>query len=115
MSGKIDTHFHIVPPEYAALLCEKNIYPGGIDVPKWSRDSALQVMDKNDIETPILSLSTPGVLIDTDPAKNRRYAKQFNEYTADIVRSDPKRFGFFATLTLPDVEGSIGSAQLYLR
>lgn len=106
IAHKIDTHFHIIPPYYAELLHKKGIQPGGITVPKWSKEDALALMDKNGIEAAILSLSTPGVHFGDD-AEARVQAKRVNEYTAEIVRSEPTRFGFFATLTLPDVEGSL--------
>ena len=34
-------------------------------------------------------------------------ARDVNEYAAAVVRDHPGRFGFFATLTLPDIEGSV--------
>ncbi len=34
-------------------------------------------------------------------------ARRLNEYAADLVSDNPGRFGFFASLTLPDVEGAL--------
>jgi hypothetical protein len=42
-----------------------------------------------------------------DDAAARNPARQVNEYLADIKRDRPDRFGAFATLPLPDVEGSL--------
>ena len=106
---RIDTHQHIVPPGYARWIHEKGIRPGGLDLPSWSERSALKFMDRHDVETGILSLSTPGVYFG-DAAEARRRAREVNEYSAEVVASRPERFGFFATLTLPDVQGALAEA-----
>ena len=107
---RIDTHHHIVPPRYAALLRERGLLPGGIDVPTWSPAKALQIMDKSRVQTAILSVSTPGVWFG-DPTESRRWAREVNEYTAEVMADHPDRFGFFATLTLPDVGGAVAEAE----
>ena len=103
---RIDTHFHVVPPEYAAWLERKGIAAGGLALPEWTRDRALETMDRFSIETAILSVSTPGVHLGDD-AEARTWARVVNEFAADVARNDPERFGFFATLCLPDLDGSL--------
>jgi len=104
--GRIDTHHHIVPPSFAAWLRKKGIEAGGLPIPQWSADSAIALMDKYRIQTAIMSISTPGVhLGDDDEAREK--AREMNEYAADAVRKHPDQLGFFATLTLPDVKGSL--------
>ena len=110
---RIDTHQHIVPPGYARWMLEKGIRPGGIGLPSWSERSALKFMDRHDVQTGILSLSTPGVYFG-DAAEARRRAREINEYSAEVVAARPERFGFFATLTLPDVQGALAEAQYAL-
>jgi predicted TIM-barrel fold metal-dependent hydrolase len=104
--GRIDTHQHIVPASYAAWLRRKGLAAGGLPIPEWSADSAIALMDKYGIRTAIVSVSTPGVNLGDD-AEAREKAREVNEYAAEAVREHPGRFGFFATLTLPDVEGSL--------
>jgi predicted TIM-barrel fold metal-dependent hydrolase len=70
-------------------------------------------MDSHGVRTGILSLSTPGVFCGDAPLA-RRWAREINEYTAQLVARRPERFGFFATLTMPDVEGSIAEAEYAL-
>lgn len=109
-AGRIDVHHHFVPPQYRDLLHERGLRPGGVDVPDWSPESSLRVMRRNGIATSVLSLSTPGVWFGQD-REARKLAREVNEYAAAVVSDHPGRFGFFATLTLPDVAGAIAEAE----
>jgi 6-methylsalicylate decarboxylase len=111
--NRIDVHQHVLPPRYADWLRDNGIRPGGIDLPEWSPAAALKFMDGHVIATGVLSVSTPRVHLGND-TQARKWARDVNEYTADLVRADPDRFGLFATLTLPDVEGAIAEAEYAL-
>ncbi|MEH2461588.1 amidohydrolase family protein [Nostoc sp.] len=111
--ARIDVHQHIVPPAYANWLTEKGIDAGGLPIPQWSVEAALKMMDEQGIATGIVSVSTPGVHLGND-AEARSKAREVNEFVAQVVRDRPDRFGFFATLTLPDVEGAIAEAAYAL-
>jgi predicted TIM-barrel fold metal-dependent hydrolase len=63
-------------------------------------------MNDAGIDFAVLSLSTPGVHIG-DSAKARALARRCNEFSAELVRSQPNRFGGFACLPLPDVDASL--------
>jgi predicted TIM-barrel fold metal-dependent hydrolase len=103
---RIDTHHHVVPPAYAAWLRSRGLAAGGLPIPDWSPDAALALMDKYGVRTALLSVSTPGVHLGDDAAA-RKWAREVNEYAAAVVKARADRFGFFATLCLPDVEGSL--------
>jgi len=108
---RIDVHQHVLPPTYSAWLRSHGLSDaGGRDLPGWSVEEALQLMGDHDIATGILSVSTPGVHLDpgktVDPAA-RSMAREVNEFAAKVVGDYPGRFGFFATLTLPDVDGAL--------
>jgi 6-methylsalicylate decarboxylase len=103
---RVDTHHHVVPPDYAAWLRRKGMAAGGLPIPDWTPEAALALMDERGVETAILSVSTPGVHLGDD-AEARARARDVNEYAAGMARAHPKRFGFFATLCLPDVPGSL--------
>ena len=107
--ARIDVHHHVIPPDYALLLRDKGIQPGGIPLPSWAAPVAAKVLHKNGIRTAILSLSTPGVWFGDGP-EARHWARWVNEFAAGVVAAQPDRFGFFATLTLPDVDGAIAEA-----
>lgn len=111
--GRIDVHHHMVPPGYARFLAEQGLRPGGVAVPRWSAERSLRLMDRNGIATSILSLSTPGAWFGDDD-QARRIAREVNEYAASAVRDHPRRFGFFATLSVPDLEGSLAEAEYAL-
>jgi 6-methylsalicylate decarboxylase len=106
VTGRIDTHHHIVPKEYATWLVDQGQRAGGLPIPEWSVEGSLAVMDAAGIDVAVLSVSTPGVhLGDDDDA--RAMARRVNETAAEAMKDHPDRFGFFATLTLPDVDGAL--------
>lgn len=107
---RIDTHHHVVPPEYAAWLRGRGMAAGGLPIPDWSVEAALALMDERGVEAAILSVSTPGVHLGDD-VEARALARDVNEFAADVVRARPQRFGFFATLCLPDVRGSLAEFE----
>jgi len=103
---RIDTHHHAVPADYAQWLRSHEIDAGGLPIPQWSPQLSLDMMDAVGVETALLSISTPGVNLG-DAADARTWARRVNENLATVVRHHPSRFGFFATLPLPDVDGSL--------
>lgn len=111
---RIDTHAHVVPPIYKEWLKLKGIDAGGMAIPEWSPKTCLQFNEENGIETSILSVSTPGVHLGDNAAEAKIMSRKLNEYCHDLVESNPKNFGYFATLLLPDVENSIIEAEYAL-
>ena len=110
---RIDVHQHIVPAHYAAWLKAQGVHDaGGRELPAWSAEEALAVMDAHGIERAILSVSTPGVRVGAqrNDGEARKLARELNEFTARVASDHPGRFGFFATLTLPDVDGALVEA-----
>jgi predicted TIM-barrel fold metal-dependent hydrolase len=63
----------------------------------------------------MLSMSTPGL---SEIASNRdavrKLARACNEYAASLLRDHPGRFGNFAAMPLPDVDGSLAEAEYAL-
>lgn len=114
MSGRIDTHHHVVPDFYAKWLHNKGITAGGLPIPRWGRESALELMDSTDVRTAILSVSTPGVT-GADGREGASMARAVNEFCAELVQDQPDRFGYFATVPAPDVDAAIAEAQWALE
>lgn len=103
---RIDVHQHVVPPFWAEALPSHGGDPSGWNSPAWSPDAAIAFMDGQGIATGILSLTAPGVQ-GWAGAAQREMARRVNDYTAQLVARRPDRFGNFATLPLPDVEGAL--------
>ncbi|MFF1451006.1 amidohydrolase family protein [Streptomyces sp. NPDC058274] len=108
--SRIDVHHHLLPPVYTAWLRGREIHrPGGRDLPEWSPERSLELMDAHRIRAAVLSLSAPGVHLGDDK-EGRAMARQVNDYAASCVAGHPDRFGFFAALPLPDVDGALAEA-----
>jgi aminocarboxymuconate-semialdehyde decarboxylase len=106
MSPIIDTHHHVIPDFYWQASNEDGNVAGGINPPRWSLERAIAYLDEAGIDVAVASISTPGVHFGDDAAA-RTLARRANEYIADITRDRPDRFGGFAALPLPDVDGSL--------
>lgn len=103
---RIDVHHHAIPAFYKQWLVDRGVTAGGLAIPDWSVPAALGIMDRHGIETSVLSISTPGVHLGDDH-EARAMARRVNDHCAEIVKDNPARFGLFATLTLPDVDGAL--------
>jgi len=112
-SGKpyrIDVHHHIAPPAYSSAL--KAMMRGHA---KWSPQASIEDMDKSGIATAITSLINPGMQAwSGDVAMSRKIAREANEYAAKLARDYPGRFGSFASIPFPDVEGSLREIEYSL-
>ena len=64
-------------------------------------------MDKNGIATSILSIAQPGIWYGNNLDESRKLARELNEYGAKTVKDYPGRFGLFACIAPPDVDGSL--------
>ncbi|WP_280248160.1 amidohydrolase family protein [Nocardia abscessus] len=113
-TGRIDVHNHVVPPQWRQWLLDLSLTSGGLHIPEWTVDGALELMEKAQIATAILSASTPGVEPASDKEESRRTAREINEFCAQVVTDHPGRFGFWATVTLPDVDGALQEATYAL-
>lgn len=107
--GRIDVHHHLSTPSYTRHLEEAGYRSTRPNQDEWTPESALELMDEVGIQAAVTSLSRPGTNLGDVPTA-RRVARESNEHAADIVRRWPSRFGSFAALTLPDVDGSITEA-----
>ncbi len=109
--NKIDVHHHIMPSAYAQAAARHGVHDAGdFEFPAWSVEAALELMDRRGIATAITSVSAPGVHFGDD-VEARELARTVNEIHAELVRNYPTRFGGFASLPLPDVDGSLAEIR----
>ncbi len=111
----IDVHQHIFPDFYIKTMKEELGIKtcGGAPWPKWSVKSALKIMDKKGIGKAFLSYSLPGVYFKNDKWSGE-FARKCNDYMAEIVQKYSSRFGGFAVLPLPDVDGALKEIEYSL-
>jgi len=105
---RIDTHNHIIPPDYRKALRQAGIDDaGGRALPDWSADAALQTMAELGVGTAIVSVSTPGTTFLPDASDASALARDLNDYIADLVAAQRDRFGYFATVPMPHIDESV--------
>jgi predicted TIM-barrel fold metal-dependent hydrolase len=112
---RIDVHHHILPPPYIEAARERilAVAPTFLHVLKWTPQQSIDAMDRAGIATAITSISTPGIWFG-DAQTSRKLARQCNEYAAGMVQNHAGRFGVFAALPLPDIEGSLREVEYAL-
>lgn len=74
----------------------------------WTKEGHLDFMEKAGIAKSILSISSPGThLIPGNDGLALQVTRECNEFAAELKRQHPDKFGFWASLPLPDVKGSL--------
>jgi predicted TIM-barrel fold metal-dependent hydrolase len=111
---RIDVHHHILPPDYVTAVAKHGVTTAGdVAFPAWSASAALSLMDRAGIATAITSVAAPGVSFG-DRLAGRSLARYCNEFSARLVADFPHRFGAFAVLPLPDVDGTLAEIEYAL-
>jgi len=110
MTFTIDVHQHILPDFFFEATNETAHPVGGVAPAPWSKESALSFMDDAEIDVAVVSISTPGVHVGDDAAAGD-LARRMNELTAQLIQERPDRFGGFAALPLPDLDGSLRALE----
>jgi predicted TIM-barrel fold metal-dependent hydrolase len=121
--NRIDIHSHYAPPVWASVVGEKKskglfgrANPIGF-FKDWTPAKSIEQMDQAGVATSILSITTPGIWFGEKESQvdaTRQLARECNDYGAKMVKDFPRRFGLFAVLPLPDVEGSLREIEYAL-
>lgn len=108
---RIDVHHHFAPPQFIAEVIARDA--GNPAIRKWTPQASLEEMDKAGVSTAFLSITRPGVWFG-DIELARKLARDSNDFAARMLSDHPKRFGLFATLPLPDVDGTLREIEYSL-
>jgi 6-methylsalicylate decarboxylase len=108
---RIDVHYHASSPGFLAEIIARKT--GQKPLMEWTPAKAIEMMDRDGVATSITSTSEPGVWFGDDSAA-RKLARECNDYAARLVADHPGRFGMFATLPLPDVDGALKEMEYCL-
>jgi 6-methylsalicylate decarboxylase len=114
----IDTHHHLYPPKYVGpnvgrLIKDAGMLPASAYT-SWTPQYALDQMEKAGVATALVSMTSPGIWFEdgNDPARMR--ARICNDYGAQMIKDYPGRFGMFAAVPLPDMDGSLKEIEYAL-
>ena len=110
--GRIDVHAHFLPDVYAQALARAGLtsLDGGFPIPAWSAAAALELMDRQGIATAMVSLSSPSAHF-LPIAERPALVREINDAGAELMRRHPGRFGYFATLPMPDISASLAEMR----
>ena len=103
MAARIDVHHHLVSPKHVPLLRELGVLTPHLASIMNVKD-ALADMDKAGVTLAVNSATLPEQIRGRERVA---YSRENNEYMARLVADHPGRFGMFASLPLPDVDGAL--------
>jgi predicted TIM-barrel fold metal-dependent hydrolase len=111
---RIDVHHHVLPKFYRETLKRVSSITSmfGVTLPDWTLEAHLEVMDRNKIAVGMASIPA-GIYYESN-AFARDLARRCNEFLAKMRSQHPTRFGAFAALPVPDVDGALTEAEYTL-
>lgn len=104
---RIDVHHHFLTKGYLAARERHGIRtgPGFEGALAWTPEASLARMDEAGVDVAILSHTSNWTPYDA--GETRALVREANDFAAGLVQAHPARFGFFAALPMPDVDGSL--------
>src|SRR5262245_49333960 len=106
---RVDTHHHILPPKYIERERDRIVAVAPSFAEQmlgWTPQKSLDVMDAAGVQTAVTSISSPGIWFG-DNGAGRDLARDCNEFAARMAQDHKGRFGVFAALPLPDIDGCL--------
>jgi 6-methylsalicylate decarboxylase len=101
---RIDVHHHFVPPLFEQSAREHNVLNPVLNGMSIAR--SIDEMDRNGVASAVLSIPSPGAWYGNVELA-QRIARDANDFAAKLVSDHKGRFGMFATLSLPDLDGAL--------
>jgi predicted TIM-barrel fold metal-dependent hydrolase len=108
---RIDVHHHFSSPGFIAEITGRKT--GQVPLMRLTAEKSLEDMDEGGVATAILSISEPSVFFGNYDSA-RALARETNDFAARLMAEHPGRFGLFATVPLPDVEGTLREVEYAL-
>ena len=105
---KVGLEEHFMLPDFIGYLAETkanirtDLYDRAVPLLSDFGEGRLDVMDQYGVDYVVLSLSGPGVQIETDTARATKLARHCNDMLALEIQRRPDRYGEFAHLALQD-------------
>ncbi|MFH9089733.1 amidohydrolase family protein [Streptomyces sp. NPDC017673] len=114
--NRIDVHTHAFGPTLTELFDSQVIrLRGGYKISaRWTPESALAFMDRNDIAAQVLSVPFAFSGTPDDPDFGIRTSRRVNEDHAEIVSARPDRFGAFACLPGDSAQAALAELEYAL-
>ncbi len=100
----IDVHHHFAPPAWIAEVKGRPLLQPANTT--WTPARSIEDMDRGGVAAAIVSITNPGLWFG-DAAATRRVTRACNEFGARLVHDHPRRFGLFAAMPLPDIDGTL--------
>ncbi|KAJ5285563.1 hypothetical protein N7524_000869 [Penicillium chrysogenum] len=117
---RIDVHTHCVPRSYREYCLQSDFagrgHPDGMPaIPQWSAEAHIKLMNQLKIKKSVLSMSSPAThLTPGNDEEGRSVTRHANIDMSKTCADHPAHFLFFASLPLPDVEGSLAEIDYAL-
>ena len=101
---RIDMHHHFAPPAWVTEVKGRPLLQPANTA--WTPAKSIEDMDRGGVAAAMVSITNPGLWFG-DQAVTRRLARACNDYGATLVQDHPARFGLFAAVPMPDVDGTL--------
>jgi 6-methylsalicylate decarboxylase len=104
---RIDVHHHMFPPFVQERWKKDNVRTNPAAM-RWTIAGTIEQMDEGGVATAILSMASGGLnLPRLKMEESRSMTRMVNDYAAKARTNHPGRFGFFAHVPMPDVDGTL--------
>jgi predicted TIM-barrel fold metal-dependent hydrolase len=112
-SHRIDVHHHFFP-QFLLDAWQKAGVRNLPVVQSWKLEASLDQMDRGGVATAILSLPNGLNLPDLGAEPARHLARLINEYVGETMKDHAGRFGLFAFVPMPDIDGTLKEIEYVL-
>jgi 6-methylsalicylate decarboxylase len=112
---RIDVHHHMFPPFVQELWKKENVRTTPV-VMRWTLDATLDQMERAGVATTVLSVLAAGGfnMPRLSVEEHRRLVRLANDHAVKVRSDHPGRFGIFAHVPMPDIDGTLKEIEYAL-